>query len=322
MFWSKRISTATTVYQIARTEGTAVRLQDVSQPRWFIVCLILVFICLTTTRLPAQSSDSEYKGFTAYEQARASTSNTGQFVVLDTNIGYDFNKHFGMDIGIPVFFIRPTITGLPQKWTNELGDPYLDLRLTADNRVLNYATAITVAAPVHKAGTALSTGRVGVDWFNHFDRPIYRLTPFVNAGLANGIINTRLLSQPFRLNRLFQSLGFIADVEGGMDFRLARFLKVGGSYYALEPSGNQKIYGPSTVGNINSVTQVNSPFIPNATLITHDRGYSAWIRLMPSRFFFIEPGYSHSIKLNQDAATITVGLDFSSIFRRPSARSH
>ena len=298
------------------------RLQGVSQARLFIVSVVFVFLCLATTSLSAQSSDSEYKGFTAYEEARASTSDTGQFVVLDTNIGYDFNQHVGMDIGIPVFFIRPTITGLPQRWDNELGDPYLDLRLTFGNGILNYATAITVAVPVHPAGHALSTGRVGVDWFNHFDRPVSRFTPFVNAGLANGIMNTRLLSQPFRLTRLFQSLGFIADFEGGTDFRLAPFLKVGGSYYALEPSGDQKVYGPSSVSNVNSVTALNSPFVPNATLITHDRGYSAWIRLTPSRFFFIEPGYSHSLKLNQDAATVTVGLDFSSLFRRPSARRH
>ena len=297
------------------------RLPGVSRYTLLTVAAAFLFICLATTGLSAQSPD-DYKGFTAFEEARASTSDSGQFVVLDTNIGYNFSRHFGMDIGIPVFFIRPTITGLPQQWNNEIGDPYGDLRLTFDNRVLNYATAFTVAVPTHKAGTALSTGRVGLDWFNHFDRPINRFTPFVNAGLANGIINTRLLSQPFRLGRLFQTLGFIADLEGGMDFRLARFLKVGGSYYALEPSGNQKIYGPSSASNITSSTQLNSPFIPNATLITHDRGYSAWVRLTPSRFFYIEPGYSHSLKLNQDAATITVGLDFSSIFRRPSARRH
>jgi hypothetical protein len=301
-----------------------VRLPGVSRYTLLAVAAAFLFICLATTGLSAQSapqSSEDYKGFTAFEEARGSTSDSGQFVVLDTNIGYDFSRHVGMDIGIPVFFIRPTITGLPQQWNNEIGDPYGDLRLTFDNRVLNYATAFTVAVPTHKAGTALSTGRVGLDWFNHFDRPIYRFTPFVNAGLANGIINTRLLSQPFRLGRLFQTLGFMADVEGGMDFRLAPFLKVGGSYYALEPSGNQKIFGPSA-SSINSVTQLNSPFIPNATLITHDRGYSAWVRFTPSRFFYIEPGYSHSLKLNQDAATVTVGLDFSSIFRRPSARRH
>ena len=265
------------------------RLPGVSRYTLLTVSAAFLFICLATTSLSAQweapQQSENYKGFTAFEETRASTSKSGQFVVLDTNIGYDFSRHVGMDIGIPVFFIRPTITGLPQQWNNEIGDPYGDLRLTFDNRVLNYATAFTVAVPTHKAGTALSTGRVGLDWFNHFDRPIYRFTPFVNAGLANGIINTRLLSQPFRLGRLFQTLGFIADLEGGMDFRLARFLKVGGSYYALEPSGNQKIYGPSS-SNITSISQLNSPFIPNSTLITHDRGYSAWTRLTPSRFLY------------------------------------
>ncbi len=60
----------------------------------------------------------------------------------------------------------------------------------------------------------------------HFDRPIYRFTPFVNAGIGNGILDTRLLSQPFRLTQLFKTLGFIADLEGGADFTVMRGVKV------------------------------------------------------------------------------------------------
>ena len=83
---------------------------------------------------------------------------------------------------------------------------------------------------------------MGLDWFNHFDRPVWRFTPFVNAGLSNGILDTRLLSQPFRLADSFKTLGFLADAEGGMDFRLVRYVSVGGSYYELFPGGDQKVY--------------------------------------------------------------------------------
>ena len=290
--------------------------RNVSQSRLPILSAIFVLIVLGATGLWAQTTDVNYKGFTAYEEARASTGDSGQFVVLDTNIGYDFNKHVGMDVGIPVYFVRPTLPGQTHQWDNELGDPYLDLRLTADNPVVNYSTAITVSIPARETG-AFSTGRAGINWFNHFDRPIYRFTPFVNAGIGNGILDTRLLSQPFRLTQLFKTLGFIADLEGGADFTVMRGVKVGGSYYALEPSGPQKIYGKRRPNNVQGV-----PLTPDASLVTHDRGYSAWLRIQPSRFFYLEPGYSHSIKLDQDAATVTVGLDLTSLLRRPTARRH
>src|SRR5207245_2234076 len=97
--------------------------RNVSQFRLPILSAIFVLIVLGATGLWAQTTDVNYKGFTAYEEARASTGDSGQFVVLDTNIGYDFNKHVGMDVGIPVYFVRPTLPGQTQQWHDGLGDP-------------------------------------------------------------------------------------------------------------------------------------------------------------------------------------------------------
>lgn len=255
------------------------------------------------------------RGITAYEDIRASDSNFGQFLIFDTSFGYQFNDHIGADLGVPVYLVRETFPGQAHQWDYNIGDPYGDLRLTFNNSVLNYDTAFTVSVPVQETG-AFSTGRVGADWFNHFDRPIGRVDPFLNAGIANGVLDTRLLSQPFRLADSFKTLGFTADAEGGVDFRVVRYVSVGGSYYELFPAGDQKVY--------NGVTNffLTPPAGETVSDVTHDRGYSAWLRLMGGRTFYIEAAYVHSIKLNNDAGTLTLGVDLRSLFTRPTALQH
>jgi hypothetical protein len=280
------------------------------------VFLAILLLCGASV-VGAQQDVPAYqpKGFTAFEEFRGSDSNEGQFLIFDTNVGYDFNGHIGADIGVPVYVLRPTLPGTPHQWQDSIGDPYGDLRLTFDNHILNYATAFTVSVPASETG-AFSTGRLGLDWFNHFDRTFYRVTPFVNAGIANGILDTRFLSQPFRLSDSFRTLGFLGDAEGGMMFKLAPALHVGGSYYALLPVGEQKAYaGIQNFFLLPTTTET-------ASQITHDHGYTAFLRVTPTRSVFIEAGYVHSIELNDDAATLTFGVDLKSLWTRPRVQQH
>jgi opacity protein-like surface antigen len=265
--------------------------------------------------LAAKPVTEEYHGFTAWEEFRGSTSSQGQFLIFDTSFGYDFNRHIGTDIGVPVYLIRATPTfvagATPTKhvWDYNVGDPYWDLRLSFPNRLLNYDTVATLSVPVNETG-AFSTGRLGVDWFNHFDRPIGPFTPYVNAGIGNGLLDTRMLSQPYRLYDSFRSLGFIADAEGGATVRLMRGLSIGGSYYELFPSGSQKLYSANGITNFFLLPNGVSPAAVSD--LTHDRGYTAFVRFTHGNFYF-EPAYVHSIKLNDDAATLTIGVDVGSL---------
>lgn len=293
------------------------RLGNLCSYRRFIAIGTFIIFLFYPHRLSAQALPAaENTGFSAFEEFRGSTSNQGQFLILDTNVGYDFNQHIGTDIGVPIYFIRATpniAPGEQHSWDQGLGDPYWDLRLTFDNRVLNYATVATMSVPVSETG-AFSTGRLGLDWFNHFDRQIYRFTPFLNVGIANGILDTRLLSQPFRIFDSFKSLGFIGDAEAGTTYKVSKRVEVGGSYYALMPSGSQKLYTANGIQNFFLLP--NGVGGSTVSDLTHDRGYSAFIRYYPTRFLYIEPGYVHSLKLNQDAATLTLGIDIKGIFRR------
>lgn len=282
---------------------------------WLSKACVVLGLCLVfAVGVKAQAVPAaEDRGFTLFEEFRGSTSNQGQFTILDTSVGYDFNQHVGIDLGVPYYFFRATpnlVSGEKHFWDNRVGDPYADVRLTFENRVLNYATIISLSVPVAETG-AFSTGRLGVDWFNHFDRPIGPITPFVNVGISNGLLDTRLVSQPFRIFDSFRSLGFLADGEGGLTLKLAKRLEVGSSYYMLQPSGSQKLYAANGIRNFF--------LLPNGTTgsvsdFTHDRGYSAFLRVNPTRFMYIEPAYVHSLKFNEDAATLTVGFDLRALF--------
>jgi hypothetical protein len=134
----------------------------------------------------------------------------------------------------------------------------------------------------------------------------------VNVGISNGLLDTRLLAQPFRIFDSFRSLGFLADAEGGLTLRVTNRAIVGGSYYALEPSGSQKVYSANGVQNFFLLQNGTG----SASDLTHDRGYSAFIRINPTHFMYVEPAYIHSTKLDQDAATLTVGFDLRELFGR------
>ena len=58
------------------------------------------------------------------------------------------------------------------------------------------------------------------------------------------------------------------------------------------------------------------PTVANALAeTTNEHGYSAWIRLTPTRYLYSEIGCVHSIEFDSNAVTLTVGFDLRSMFR-------
>jgi hypothetical protein len=86
---------------------------DMRKRTWFILsATILILGTFGAARLSAQepSASGQVKGISAYGEFRGSdSSRTGQVLLWDTSIGYDFNQHFGLDLGIPVYMLRSTV---------------------------------------------------------------------------------------------------------------------------------------------------------------------------------------------------------------------
>jgi len=85
--------------------------------------------------------EKEDKGVTFYESFRGSSNTLGQVMKLDTTAGYNFNKYFGVDFGIPAYFVRSSANSTTSVGgsVTGIGNAYVDLRLTIANPLLNFA---------------------------------------------------------------------------------------------------------------------------------------------------------------------------------------
>src|SRR5258706_13537224 len=93
------------------------------------VAVAYVLVLLTAGTLAAAEGE---RGVIFYERFLGSANTLGNVFRLDTTLGYSFNKHFSVDGGLPVFFVRPsgTTTALGSiRQTNGIGNAYVELRL-------------------------------------------------------------------------------------------------------------------------------------------------------------------------------------------------
>src|SRR5262249_45275369 len=120
------------------------------------------------------------KGFTGSEGfSGAINSDDSKVFKLDTNVGYDFNKHFGIFGGMPFYFanlqsmvtqVNGNTTTTTQDVTNNgLGNAYFGMAMRAPNETLDYTSTITLAAPTGSTSKGFSSGRVNGDWNNRLE---------------------------------------------------------------------------------------------------------------------------------------------------------
>jgi hypothetical protein len=85
--------------------------------------------------------------------------------------------------------------------------------------------------PALKAQNADPAGR-GPN-FHGFD-------PFVNFGLASGRMDQHSLPRPYDTDLPFQTLGYMADFEGGVQYKVWRRFTLGASMWDVLPMGPQR----------------------------------------------------------------------------------
>jgi hypothetical protein len=183
------------------------------------------------------------KGFTAIESFQGSLNSSNKLLRLDSTLGYDFNKHFGVFAGVPMYYSNildtslASTTGTSVRRANEgIGNIYLGLAFRVPHDEWSFTSTITAAAPTGSTKKGYSTGRVSVDWSNRFGRTFHRITPFVGAGLANTVSDTPLVTRPFT------SLGVVGHLEEGAEYDLGHHFSVGASAYQIFPSGSQTVF--------------------------------------------------------------------------------
>lgn len=288
----------------------------------FLRFLVLMAVLATGLSLTAQAplpSDSD-KGFTEMESFQGTVNSSIKVLKLDSTAGYDFNKHFGVFVGIPLYISSAsgttTTTGATSNSTTSgIGNFYLGMAFRAPNPTLDYASTITVGAPTGSVQKGLSSGRGTVDWSNHFDHSFHHLTPFLDAGLANTVPDTLLVTRPFT------SLGAVGHFEEGAEYALVRHFAVGGGGYEITPFGNQKVFSKlvkqgqtgTTSGKTHGVFE--NTFESSGNGLTRENGVSAWIAFQPSPIWRAELGYTRSVTFALNSFAFNLGVNVGKLLR-------
>ncbi len=298
------------------------------------VSLFLLSFAILAIASPAAAQvevGSSQRSWTLYENLEGSSDDAGFVTRFDSTLGYNFNRYFSVDAGLPVYFVSAsdTTTGLTS--VNGIGDMYLDLRLTFRNPVVNYITTARGTAPTGDTSQGLSTGRATYDWSNYFDRSFGRFTPYANLGIASTVPDAIYFVRPF------STLGTVGHFEAGLGVRLSHYFSVSASAYDIAPTGQQKIYsrmvprssgsgggGPVLMASAFDLTPAahhgppvyeTAPETTGPASLTADNGYSAGLNIFPTRFINLHAGYSHSVHFHQDSAYFGLGFDVGSLWK-------
>lgn len=198
---------------------------------------------------PPSSTGSKAAGWTAFEQIQASRTCLGTVMTEDTDLGYAISDHASADVGLPFIVTRSPFSVVATRdyyWSPAWRSPYLDLKYNTVYQGRKYTTVLTVNIPLANEDRIFTTGRFGVDWFNHIEEDKGNVTPFLNFGVSNGAADRFIMPRPYTVARPYQTLGFLGDVEPGAEYSRKRGLGkgfgLGASYYALVPAGPQKVF--------------------------------------------------------------------------------
>lgn len=284
---------------------------------------------------------SNEKGATFYQRFSGSSDSAGVVTRLDSTLGYNFNKYFAVDAGLPVYFIHASDSTGGLVSTNGIGNFYVDARLTFENPVVNFVTNLRGTAPTGDSARGLSTGHATYDWTNHFDRSFGRFTPYAELGVANTVSDT-----PYYL-RPFSSFGVVGHFQAGLGVHLSRFFAVSASAYDVAPTGQQKLYsrfvprrsgsspgsGSGTgsgkgmgvakgiwlpadaPGSHGRVYETSALTVGSAGLAS-DNGFFAGVNISPTSYLDLGGGYSRSVHFQENSAFFGIGINVGYLWKK------
>jgi hypothetical protein len=263
------------------------------------------------------------KGFTGSEAFQGSLNSDSKMFKLDTNAGYDFNKHFGIFGGMPFYFANTqtvmtqvngnTTTTTQDVTNNGLGNAYFGMAMRAPNETLDYSSTITLAAPTGSTAKGFSSGRANADWTNRFEHSFDRLTPFFEGGLSNAVPDSGLFTRPFT------SLGLLTHLEEGGEFEVIKHFTVGGSGYEIVPFGNQKIFskivGKGQSGSGKGKNTFDLAAEASGAGLTRENGFNTWIAFEPTPLWRVELGFTRSATFDLNSFAFNVSMNLGKLAR-------
>jgi hypothetical protein len=253
----------------------------------------------------ATKAAAEEKGFTLTETYEGSVDSDGFISDINTTAGYIFNPHFSINMGVPYLFVNPSTSKTGTTSASGIGNPSLGARYSGKAPLFDFSSGLSGAFPVASSATGLSTGRVTFDWDNHFAHGFDHLTPFLDAGVANSVPDTRFLHRPYT------SLGTLAHFESGSELDLGDKFSVSASGYYILPWGSQQIFVRGKKSSSGSTK--------GGASLTRDDGINVGLDYNLTRFVDLSGGYSYSAYNVVNTVSFGVELNVASWLRKRRA---
>jgi hypothetical protein len=285
---------------------------------------VLTFMGVERARAQGTTNPAgQQKGLVIYEAFDGDANSDGQVMTLTSSVAYNFNQHFSAGLGIPIYFdhVSSSTSTTGTTSSSGIGNAFAMLQGVWKNPTLNYGTSLTGSAPTGDSKKGLSTGHATFDWNNRLEHDTGRLTPFVDAGLANAVTDTRFFLRPFT------SFGKVAHFEAGTEVDLSHSFNLTLSAYDIAPWGTQTVFSrfvnPGSTGNGGKhgrVFEVNHQTTGTASL-TRDNGYTVGLGVSPRPYLDLEIGYTRSVHYALNTVSFGAGINLSSFFSRSSTTS-
>jgi hypothetical protein len=110
------------------------------------ICVIDVLISTAVAQSSAKPAAQADTGFTSHAEFGGTSNSDGQIYEINSSAGYNFSQHFGVDVGIPIYFVRAS-SSLGGTSSNGVGNPYVQARLRFLNPKINFGSALTGFRP-------------------------------------------------------------------------------------------------------------------------------------------------------------------------------
>ncbi len=274
----------------------------------------------------AKSQEGFTPGWGFGVKFEGSSSGDGTITDLATGVGYNFSHHFGVDLGVPYYFVG-TPSSIKQKNPsavsgNGLGSFGADLKWNFPGKTLNYAPTIHLGAPTGDTKKGLSTGHATWNWSNHIEHGWGNFTPYIEGGVGNTVPDTRHFKKPFT------TFGYNLAFEAGTEAD-AGPVSLSASAYDVAPWGPQTVISRvfrctsgtkcSAAGKTtNRKNYLQSNVSTGDASLARDNGFNASAEFKPTKTVDLEVDYSRSIPLRLNSFSFGISIDIAWLLRSRS----
>src|SRR6266446_5379966 len=106
-------------------------------------CLFAAAALAESVPLAASKTAGEEKGFTLTESYEGSGNTDGFITDINSTVGYIFNPHFSISMGVQYLFVNPSSSYTSKTGTTSasgMGNPSLGFRYSRKGPVLDFST--------------------------------------------------------------------------------------------------------------------------------------------------------------------------------------